>query len=94
MAWTHISMDSVEGLPVSNNKDMILVVVERFTKFAHFIALKHPITVKVVAKAFTDNMFKLHGLPMVIVTDRDRIFTSNLWRELFKTHKLMDILNE
>ena len=84
MAWTHISMDFVEGLPVSNNKNMILVVVDRFTKYSHFIPLKHPITVKTVAKAFVDNIFKLHSLPLVIVTDRDRIFTSNLWQELFK----------
>jgi hypothetical protein len=72
-------MDFVEGVPILNNKDLILVLVDRFTKFAHFIALKHPITVKIVAKAFTDNIFKLHGLPLVIVTDRDRIFTSSMW---------------
>jgi hypothetical protein len=83
-AWTHISMDFVEGLPTSENKDMILVVVDRFTKYAHFISLKHPITVKHVAKAFVDNIFKLHSLPSVIVTDRDRIFTSHLWQDLFK----------
>ena len=84
-AWTHISMDFIEGLPISDNKDIILVVVDRFTKYAHFIALKHPITVKTVAKAFTENIFKLHGLPSVIVTDRDRIFTCTLWQDLFKS---------
>lgn len=84
-AFTHISMDFVEGLPKSENKDMILVVVDRFTKFAHFISMTHPITVQHVAKAFTDLVFKLHGLPTVIVTDRDRIFTSHLWQNLFKS---------
>jgi transposase InsO family protein len=78
-------MDFVEGLPVSDNKDLLLVVVVRFTKYAHFIALKHPITVNSVAKAFVDNIFKLHGLPTVIVTDHDRIFTSHLWQTLFKS---------
>lgn len=78
-AWTHISMDFVEGLPKSEHKDMILVVVDRFTKYAHFVAMRHPITVKTVAQTFTDNIFRLHGLPTVIVTDRDRIFTSHLW---------------
>lgn len=83
-AWTHISMDFVEGLPLSEQKDLILVVVDRFTKYAHFLALKHPITVKNVAKVFVDNIFKLHSLPTVIVTDRDSIFTSHLWQDLIK----------
>jgi len=78
MAWTHISMDFVEGLPISENKDLILVVVDRFTIYAHFISMKHPITVKSVAKASVDNIFRLHSLPTVIVTDRDRIITSHL----------------
>ena len=82
-AWTHISMEFVEGLPKSEHKNLILVVVDRFTKCAHFVAMKHPITVRTVAQAFTDNIFKLHGLPTVIVTDRDMIFTSNLWQHLF-----------
>jgi transposase InsO family protein len=76
-------MDFIEGLPLSENKDMILVVVDRFTKYAHFISLKHPITVRTVAKSFIDHIFKYHGLPTVIVTDRDRIFTSTLWQRLF-----------
>jgi transposase InsO family protein len=66
---------------------MILVVVDRFTKYAHFIAMKHPITVKIVAKAFIENNFKLHGLPLVIVTvivTGQIIFTSHLWQDLFK----------
>jgi transposase InsO family protein len=83
-AFTHISMDFVEGLPKLENKDITLVVVDRFTKYSHFISMTHPITVQQVAKAFPDNVFKLHGLPTVIVTDRDIIFTSNLWQSLFK----------
>lgn len=77
-------MDFVEGLPLSNHKDLILVVVDRFTKYSHFIPLKHPISVRSMATAFIDNIFKLHGLPYVIVTDRDMIFTSHLWQDLFK----------
>jgi hypothetical protein len=84
-AWTHISMDFLEGMPLSEHRNMILVVVDRFTKYAHFISLKHPINVQTVAKAFKDNIFKLHGLPTVIVTDRDKIFTSKLWQDLFKS---------
>lgn len=87
-AWAHVSMDFVEGLPLSENKDLILVVVDRFTKYAHFIAMKHPISVESVARAFSETVFKLHGMPVVIVTDRDRIFTSNLWQQLFKSLKI------
>lgn len=77
-AWAQVSMDFVEGVPVSENKDLILVVVDRFTKYSHFIGIKHPITVESVARAFSETVLKLHGMPVVIVTDRDRIFTSNL----------------
>lgn len=78
-------MDFAEGLPMSENKNLILMVVYRFTKHAHFLSMKHPISVQSVARQFSDQIFKLHGLPSVIVTDRDKIFTSNLWQKLFKT---------
>jgi hypothetical protein len=78
-------MDFVEGLPLSELKYLILVVVDGFTKYAHFIAMNYPISVKSVAKEFVDNTFKLHGLPTIILTNRDVIFTSNLWQQLFKT---------
>lgn len=85
MVWTHISMDFIEGLPRSGDKEAILVVVDRFTKYSHFIALSHPFTVQSVVKVFLDNVSKHHGLPSVIITDRDRIFTSHLWQDFFKT---------
>nr|ADB85290.1 putative retrotransposon protein [Phyllostachys edulis] len=85
MAWTHISMDFIEGLPKSEDKEVILVVVDRFTKYSHFIALSHPFTVQHVVKVFVDNVFKHHGLPSVIITNRDMVFTSHLWQDLFKT---------
>ena len=84
MAWTHISMDFIEGLPKSQGKDVILVVVDRFTKYAHFISISHPYTAQDIVTIFLDNVFKLHGLPKIIVTDRDPIFTSNVWQALFK----------
>lgn len=83
-AWQHISMDFIEQLPRSNGKDTILVVVDRFTKYAHFVPLRHPFTAQSVAQQFFDTIFKLHGLPSTIVSDRDKIFTSLFWQELFK----------
>jgi transposase InsO family protein len=81
--WAEISMDFVEGLPKSKGKDVILVVVDRLTKYAHFIPLAHPYSVQKVATLFMDTIIKLHGPPTVIVTDRDRIFLSKLWQEIF-----------
>jgi hypothetical protein len=78
-------MDFIEGLPKSRGKDVILVVVDRMTKMAHFIALSHPYSVQSVAQAFMENIFKLHGPPISIVTDRDRIFTSHMWQKVFKS---------
>lgn len=82
-AWQTISMDFVEGLPRSQNFNCILVVVDLFTKYAHFLPLHHPYTAASVAKVFIQQVYKLHGLPVAIVSDRDKIFTSNLWQDLF-----------
>jgi hypothetical protein len=75
--WRDLSMDFIEGLPKPNGYNIILVVVDRLTKFAHFVALKHPYTAAIVAKVFLDNVVKLHGLPNSIVTNRDTIFLSH-----------------
>jgi hypothetical protein len=67
MAWAHVSLDFIEGLPKSQGKEVILVVVDKFTKYAHFIPLAHPYTVQSVATAFMDNVVKLHGPPTVLI---------------------------
>ena len=83
-AWSHITIDFIEKLPSSRGFDTSLVVVDRQTKFGHFIPLSHPFTVAQVAQVFLDNVYKLHGLPESVITDRDRVFTSGFWQELFR----------
>ena len=83
-AWQMVSMDLIDGLPPSGHANCIMVVVDKLSKFAHFIPLHHPYTAQRVAQAFLDNIFKIHGLPTHIISDRDPIFTSQFWRELFR----------
>jgi hypothetical protein len=87
-SWQIISMDFIEGLPQSGSFNCLLVVVDKFTKYSHFIPLRHPYTVASVAKVFLDQVYKLHGMPMSIVSDMDIIFTSQFWRELFSLAKV------
>ncbi|GJV39839.1 retrotransposon-related protein [Tanacetum coccineum] len=72
--WTHILMDFVDGLPMPKGKSVLLVVVDRLSKYGHFIPLTHPYSTINVAQAFLDNVYKLHGLPKVIVSDKDMVF--------------------
>jgi transposase InsO family protein len=82
--WADISMDFIDGLPKVHGKSVILTVVDRFSKYAHFIALSHPYSAASVARAFFDGIVRLHGFPTSIVSDRDPVFTSHLWRDLFQ----------
>jgi hypothetical protein len=82
--WADISMDFIEGLPKVAGKSVILTVVDRFSKYAHFIALSHPYTASSVARAFFDGIVRLHGFPLSIVSDRDLVFTGHVWRDLFR----------
>jgi hypothetical protein len=82
--WQDISMDFIVVLPKSGNKSVIMVVVDRISKYAHFYALQHPFTLSIVAQLFMDQVFKLHGMPHSILSNRDPTFTNNFWQELFK----------
>lgn len=82
--WQDISLEFIEGLPKSHNKSVILAVLDRLSKYARFIGLTHIYTAFTAAQAFLDNVYKLHGLPQTIVSDRDTIFLSKFWQALFE----------
>ncbi|PKA63782.1 putative mitochondrial protein [Apostasia shenzhenica] len=82
--WSDITMDFIEGLPPSQGKNTIWVIVDRMSKYAHFIGISHPFTAASLAQVFIEQIFKLHGMPEKIVSDRDPLFVSKFWRELYK----------
>jgi hypothetical protein len=77
-------MDFITGLPKLGNKSIIMVVVDRLSRYAHFWALQHLLTTSTVAQIFMDQVFKLHGISHSILSNHDPTFTSNFWQELFK----------
>ncbi len=83
--WTSISMDWITALPLTNNgHDAILVFVDRFTKRAHFHPCKTTDTAVDTANAFLENVVRLHGIPLSIVSDRDPRFVSDFWTAFCK----------
>ena len=75
--WSDISMDFIDGLPPSKRKSILFVVVDRLSKYAHFIPMSHPYYAPKVAQVFFENVFKLHGMSRSIVCDRDSTFLSS-----------------
>lgn len=85
MIWDEIAMDFITNLPLSHGYSNIMVVVDRLSKFVHFIPLKPGFNSKIVAEAFIHNIVKLYGFPKSIVSDRDRVFISSFWKQMFKS---------
>ncbi|MCO5605646.1 hypothetical protein L7F22_059829 [Adiantum nelumboides] len=83
--WESISMDFIFGLPKSiHGNTGIWTIVDRFSKQAHFIPVKKTIKAHQMATLFISQVFKYHGLPTSIVSDRDPRMTSNFWKGLFE----------
>jgi len=82
--WEDLSMDFITHLPSSNGFTVIFVVVDRYSKGVNLGALPTSFTAFKVANFFLNIVCKLHGFPRSIVSDRDPIFLSNFWRELFR----------
>lgn len=82
--WFEISMDIIMGLSASEGKDVVFVIVDHLTKYAHFLGISSKSSASQVIDNFVKIFFKLHGFPKVIVSDRDTKFTSNFSKELFR----------
>ncbi|KAI3355581.1 hypothetical protein L3Q82_018414 [Scortum barcoo] len=78
--WSHIALDFVTGLPPSNGKTVILTIVDRFSKAAHFVALAKLPTARETADLLANHVVRLHGIPRDIVSDRGPQFISQVWK--------------
>ncbi|KAK9002134.1 hypothetical protein V6N11_024822 [Hibiscus sabdariffa] len=81
--WDRITMDFVTGLPMTpSKKDSVWVIVDRFTKCAHFLPVHTTYTYNKLAELYIREIVRLHGVPKSIVSDRDPKFTSRFWESL------------
>lgn len=77
-----ISVDFITSLPIIRGKSVIIVVVDRLSKFVHLGALPSTYTSTSVAEYFINNIIKLHGFLRSIVSERDKVFTGKFWGKL------------
>jgi hypothetical protein len=82
--WHNVALNFVEGFRKVAGKSVILMVVDQFSKYAHFSTLGHSYSATIVTKAFFNTIVRLYDVPESIVSDRDPVFTRTLWKELFR----------
>ena len=81
--WDQVTMDFVSGLPKTmRGHDSIWVIVDRLTKSAHFLPVRTTYTLDKLAELYVQEIVRLHGVPISIVSDRDSRFTSKFWKSL------------
>ena len=83
-AWKDIAIDFVSGLPVSDGYNAVATVIDRHSKGIHLIPTRTSLNSEEFADLFMKNIFRLHGMPSSIVSDRDKLFTSTLWQILHR----------
>uniref|UniRef100_A0A3B5QIQ0 Gypsy retrotransposon integrase-like protein 1 n=1 Tax=Xiphophorus maculatus TaxID=8083 RepID=A0A3B5QIQ0_XIPMA len=79
--WSHIAVDFVTGLPRSKGMTTILTIIDRFSKACHLVPLRKLPTAAQTAKLLIKHVFKLHGIPQEILSDRGPQFISQVWRQ-------------
>uniref|UniRef100_A0A3B4VHR5 Gypsy retrotransposon integrase-like protein 1 n=1 Tax=Seriola dumerili TaxID=41447 RepID=A0A3B4VHR5_SERDU len=82
--WSHIALDFVTGLPPSEGKTVILTIIDRFSKCVHYVPLPKLPSALETSELLIQHVFRLHGLPSDIVSDRGPQFTSQVWRDFCK----------
>jgi hypothetical protein len=83
--WEQITMDLITDLPITKRgHDAVVTFVDRMTKMVHFAPTTKTVGVEAIAQVFMHTWYKHHGLPRIIISDRDRRFLSHFWQALFK----------
>ena len=85
VCWEEVSIDFMTKLPRSRKgNDMLMVVVDRLSKQAHFVPVKETYGATEIAGVYHDHIFRHQGIPKAIISDRDPRFTAELWQELWE----------
>lgn len=81
--WEELSLDFITGLPVVRGQSVIIVVVDRLSKYCHLESLPAGYSATMVADYFIKEIIRLHRIPKRMVSDRDKVFLSRFWQEIF-----------